>query len=158
MSLLVVDRTTLPIGKLIESFASVKRNLFFYAVTVFESELKWHQVIGLRNGISINKIHFLEDMVIDDSYFDLKGLKIRSLDLDWIPYVWVSDCQQDNRGCSVRGFSVDIVDLVARQLNFTYDSIKEHSCIRSHIEAQISGSFLHYLFHLSHNESQEYLE
>ena len=68
---------------------------------------------------------FLEDMIIDDSYFDLKGLSIRSIDLDWEPYVWISDCENDNEGCIVRGFNVDMVDLIAEQLNCTYESTKE---------------------------------
>ena len=131
MSLLVLNGTKQDINKVIESFASEKKNLFFYVLTVLENELQWHQVITLRNGFIVNKIQFLEDTIIDDSYFDLKGLRIRSIDLNWDPYVRISDCENDNEGCTVRGFNVDMVDLIAGQLNFTYESTKEQSCIRS---------------------------
>ena len=96
-------------------------------MTTFENELTWHQVIALGTGISVNKITFLENSVIDDSQFDLNGLKIRSVDLDWEPYVSVSDCEENNEGCTVKGFTVDMVDLIATRLNFTYNSTKVKS-------------------------------
>ena len=89
MSLLVFDGTEQNFTGVIQKFAMEKKNIFFYAVKTFENEITWHQVIALRTGISVNKIKFLENSVIDDSYFDLRGLKIRSVDLDWEPYVSV---------------------------------------------------------------------
>ena len=127
MSLLVLDGTGQNFTKLIQTFAMEKKNFFFYAVTTIENELTWHQVIALGTGISVNRITFLENSIIDDSYFDLNGLKIRSVDLDWEPYVSVSDCEEDNVGCTVKGFTVDMVDLIATQLNFTYNSTKVKS-------------------------------
>ena len=124
MSLLALDGTAPDIAKLVKPFASAKKDFFLYMVTIFENELQWHQVITLRTGISVNKIQFLAGNIIDDSYFDLNGLKIRSLDLDWEPYVQVLDCDS-KKGCKVKGFIVDMVDLIAGQLNFTYESTKE---------------------------------
>ena len=126
MSLLVLEEKTLDIKKLSKIFAESKKNMFFYVVAIVEKELHWFQVITLRTGFSINKIQFLEHMVIDDSYFNLNGIRVRSLDLDWVPYVWVSNCKNDyNEWCSVKGFNVDMVDLIAEQLNFTYASTME---------------------------------
>ena len=127
MSLLVLDGTEQNFTKLIQLFAMEKKNFFFYTLTQFKNELAWHQVIALGTGISVNKIKFLENSVIDDSQFDLNGLKIRSVDLDWEPYVSVSDCEEPNVGCTVEGFTVDMVDLIATQLNFTYYSTKVKS-------------------------------
>ena len=124
MSLLILNENEQDITKLVEPFASAKKNFFFYTVTLFKNELQWHQVIALRTGFSVNKIQFLTDMIIDDSHFDLRGLKIRSLDLDWEPYVRIVDCD-NNKGCKVNGFNIDMVDLIAGQLNFTYESTKE---------------------------------
>ena len=141
MSLLVLDGTEQDINTLVEEFATEK-NLFFYTVTVFATELQWHQVIALRSGFSINEIKFLNGMIIDDSYFDLKTLTIRSFDLDWEPYLWISDCEKDNVGCRVKGFMVDLVDLIAGRLNFTYDSTKVQSCIRSLVKYRLSRSLI----------------
>ena len=91
MSLMVLEDNRRGIIKLSETLAESKKNLFFYVVTTLEKELHWFQVITLSTGFSINKIQFREHMVIDDTYFDLNGLRIRSIDLDWEPYVWVSD-------------------------------------------------------------------
>ena len=139
MALLVLNGTEQDISKFIIPFTSEK-NFFFYTVTVFETDLQWHQVIALRSGFSVNKIQFLDGMIIDDSYFDLKGLTISSIDLDWEPYLWISDCEKDNKGCKVNGFMVDLVDLIAGRLNFTYDSTKVQSCIRSLVKYRLSRS------------------
>ena len=126
MSLVVLDGKNQNVVDLCEAFAKRKQNFFFYAVTVFEKELQWFQVVTMKTGYSINKIQFLEHMVIDEAHFDLKGLKIRSLYIPWKPYVLVSDCENVNmEGCQVEGFTVDVVDLIAKQLNFTYGSTKE---------------------------------
>ena len=95
MALLVLNGTEQDISKFIIPSTSEK-NFFFYTVTVFETELLWHQVMALRSGFSVNKIQFLDGMILDDSYFDLKGLTISSIDLDWEPYLWISDCEKDN--------------------------------------------------------------
>ena len=97
MSLLVFDGIEQNFTQVIQKFALEKKNFFFYAVTTFESELIWHQVIALGTGISVNKIQFLENSVIDDSHFDLKGMKIRSIDMDWEPYMRILECK-DHRG------------------------------------------------------------
>ena len=125
MSLLILDGTRQDIFKLSQIFAERKRNFFFYSFTAIQKEFQWFQVIIMKTGFSVNKIHFLDHMVINDTYFNLNGLKLRSLDLDWYPYLWVSDCANDNKGCKVKGFIVDMIDLIAKQLNFTYESAKE---------------------------------
>ena len=72
-------------------------------------------------------------MTVDDSYFDLNGMKIRSLDLDWDPFVRIQNCD-DNERCEVHGFSIDLVDLVARRLNFTYESTREPTGLWGHMD------------------------
>ena len=94
MSLLVFDGTEQNFTGVIQKFAMEKKNFFFYAVKTFENKITWHQVIALRTGISVNKIKFLENSVIDDSYFNLKGLQIRSIDLDWEPYMRILECKE----------------------------------------------------------------
>ena len=97
MSLLVLDGTEQNFSRVIQKFAMEKKNFFFYAMTTFENELNWHQVIGLGTGISVNKIQYLQNSIIDDSHFDLKGMKIRSIDMDWEPYMRILECN-DHRG------------------------------------------------------------
>ena len=67
---------------------------------------------------------------LDSAFVKRNGNKeneIRSIDLDWEPYVSVSDCEEPNVECTVEGFTVDMVDLIATQLNFTYYSTKVKS-------------------------------
>ena len=94
MSLLVFDGTEQNFTRVIQKFAMEKKNFFFYALTTFENELTWHQVIALGTGISVNKIQYLQNSIIDDSHFDLKGMKIRSIDMDWEPYMRILECKE----------------------------------------------------------------
>ena len=124
-SLLILDGTRQDIHILSKIFSERKQNFFFYSFTAVKNEFQWFQVIIMKTGFSVNRIHFLDHMVINDTYFNLNGLKLRSLDYDWYPYLWVTDCANDNKGCKVKGFIVDVIDLVAKQLNFTYELTKE---------------------------------
>ena len=102
---------------------------FYVAVTAAAAgvsrPVEWFQVITLSSGYSMNKVkfHHGNGFLIDESHFDLSGLTIRSISLAWKPYLDFIEC--NGGSCKSVGFLKDVMDIVASQLNFTYESYKE---------------------------------
>jgi hypothetical protein len=49
----------------------------------------------------MNEVKFLpaNSLHVDTSHFDLNGLKIRSISMDWAPYLQFEDCGEAGRNC-----------------------------------------------------------
>ncbi len=87
----------LPGGSILERFVSdhletLRLNSFFYLAVAADddSRLQWFQAITTRSGqAAVNRIRFRSaaSLAVDDGYFDLNGMQIASLSLDWAPYL-----------------------------------------------------------------------
>jgi hypothetical protein len=85
--------------------------------------LTWYQIITLKSGYAINMVKFRpKRLQVDQQYFDLKGLRIRSTSLSWSPFLTMTDCDENGKNCKSIGYLIDYTNLVAKQFNFTYDS------------------------------------
>jgi hypothetical protein len=94
----------------------------FYVVVSTEHGVKWYQVITLKSGYAMTELKFFEGTfkLIED--YDMNGLTIYSISLNFAPYIVLKDCDQGGKKCKGYGYLKDYADLIAQKLNFTYDT------------------------------------
>ena len=65
-----------------------KKNSFLYVTSLHSEDLEWFQVITTKSGYAMNPVKFYPNSLkIDLRVFDLQGLKVTAIDLEWTPYV-----------------------------------------------------------------------
>ena len=102
-----------------EKFA---KNSYFYLLEKHKSYFSWYIVMTF-NGlfkIVMNKIEFNTNGHIIESY-NLNGLEILPTTLSWSPYTMHENCNKDGRQCKNSGLLVDMLEVWARNFNFTWD-------------------------------------
>jgi hypothetical protein len=97
----------------------------FYVVFSLHQSVTWHQVITLKSGFSMTELRLsLENVQIVEDY-DLNGLNVNTIGVNYAPYFTLEDCDQNGRKCRSNGYLKQYSDLIAKQFNFTYESHKE---------------------------------
>jgi hypothetical protein len=110
----------------------LKRNLelfrldaLFYIVLSSHQGVTWHQVITLKSGFSMTELRFsLGNGQIVENY-NLNGLTIHTIGINYAPYLTLEDCDQNGRKCRSNGYLKQYTDVLAKQFNFTYESHKD---------------------------------
>ena len=59
------------------------------------------------------------------SKFNLQGLEIVSPNLSWDPFINLFNCNENGFGCQENGLLVDLMNLWAQELNFTWISYQD---------------------------------
>jgi hypothetical protein len=104
---------------------SFRSDALFYIVLSSHHGVTWHQVIILKSGFSMTELRFsLENGQIVEEY-DLNGLTLGTIELNYTPYITMKDCDQNGRKCRSNGYIKQYTDVLAKQFNFTYESHKE---------------------------------
>jgi hypothetical protein len=100
----------------------LKLDSLFYLAVSRKHKVKWYQVITLKSGYAMTELKFSLDtfQIIED--YDLNGLTIYSISYSSTPYIALQDCDQDGKQCKSSGYLKDYTDVIAQQLNFTYES------------------------------------
>ena len=74
--------------------------------------------------------HLIEVFVVNGLIFmtpygsevDLSGLELKTIELPWMPFIEVNDCDSFNCNCQIDGISADFMNLISKHFNFTYSS------------------------------------
>jgi hypothetical protein len=69
----------------------------------------------------INPVTFNQFGQIKEEY-NLQGIEIVSITLDWAPYFMIENCNEFGKNCKKSGFLADFMDGLGKILNFTWDS------------------------------------
>lgn len=90
-----------------------KQSMFYLAVPS-TSGVNWYQVLTLRSGYAMNKLQFFweSSKIIED--YDLNGLTIYSIALDWEPFATFKGCNSEGKECSSSGYLIDFVDILSK--------------------------------------------
>ena len=103
---------------------NAKSSSLFYLVLFNETDLIWYQVFILKDlfttEIVINALKFDTFGRVMENY-DLKGIKILTNAMDWIPFISLVDCNEKGMNCNSYGSLVDLMNFWARDFNFTWD-------------------------------------
>jgi hypothetical protein len=54
--------------------------------------------------------------------YDLNGLTLYSIALDWEPLATFKDCNSAGKKCSSAGYLIDFIDVMSNMLNFTFEA------------------------------------
>ena len=126
-SILILNQNSIQNFRLqAEKFA---KNSYFYLLEkhyLYENHksyfFNWYTVMTF-NGlfkVVMNKIKFNTNGHIIESY-DLNGLKILPTTLSWSPYTMHENCNMDGWQCKNSGLLVDMLEVWAKNFNFTWD-------------------------------------
>jgi hypothetical protein len=100
-------------------------NALFYFVLSSHQGVTWYQVTTLKSGFSMTELIFsLENGQIVEDY-DLNGLTVNTIGLNYAPYFTLKNCDQNGRKCRSTGYMKPYMDVLAQQFNFTYESHKD---------------------------------
>jgi hypothetical protein len=100
-------------------------NALFYFVLSSHQGVTWYQVTTLKSGFSMTELIFsLENGQIVEDY-DLNGLTVNTIGLNYAPYFTLKNCDQNGRKCRSTGYMKQYMDVLAQQFNFTYESHKD---------------------------------
>jgi hypothetical protein len=113
------------VAELKNALDEFKLDSLFYLAVSLEHNNKWYQVITLKSGYAITKIKFSSASFQIIKEYDLNGLTIYSISLSWSPYLILDDCDQVGQNCTTYGYLKDYTDVLAKKLNFTYESQRE---------------------------------
>ena len=119
-------------------------NLFFYLAISSEirfggAELSWSHVISLRSGYIIDKLKFLNGSYTILEDYNLKGLKLTSISLPWMPFFTLEECDVNGTNCGIQnGYIKDYMEALSKDLNFTYNAYLEQGCGLSFLPRQLS--------------------
>ena len=124
------------LGMFLEFVKQDDQDLMFYLVIPSAGDgVSWYQILTMRSGIVINRIDFVAgSRLIKNQNFNLQGLHISAItslspafglsSLDGCMTIHETDiviCEQ------LEGYFSDMIPLLQRELNFTYDLFLEHN-------------------------------
>ena len=104
-----------------------KENYLFYLFNIQnDDEWSWHSVLSIKGVDQI----VINPLIIDKkgkyvSKFDLQGLKIVSPNLSWDPFINLLNCNEKGFECQDIGLLVDLMNVWAQELNFTWTSYRD---------------------------------
>ncbi len=127
--------------------SELQSNSYFYILKINESrscimrfaEIPWPWLSFQPNGdyvwTQMSSFNY-EPIVVENSVsFDLTGQIIKDYDFDgthfvytsltWAPYLTVENCNELGRNCTYYGFLGDMMNIYAREFNFTWDIQKD---------------------------------
>jgi hypothetical protein len=99
-----------------------KLDSLFYLAVSSEHAIKWYRVITLKSGYAMTELKFSQSSFQTIEDYDLNGLTLYAISLSWAPYLTVEDCNQVGQNCTNYGYLKDYTDVIAKKLNFTYES------------------------------------
>ena len=74
----------------------------------------------------MDRLKFLNgsNTILED--YNLKGLKLTTISLTWVPFLTLKECDENGTNCKIiYGYIKDYMDALSKDLNFTYDAYLE---------------------------------
>ena len=106
-------------------------NSMFHLMFFKENENRnpiWNQIISVQEcgkGI-INRISFDSFGRIEEN-FDMKGLNIRAVALDWEPYFTIPNCKIKDNDCKENTYLGETMNVLGDMMNFTWEAYRQES-------------------------------
>ena len=103
------------------------QDLLFYLIIPSQGHLGyWYQVLSLKSYLAINRVTFVTgSKLVKTQKFNLQGLKLRTIAGPAGIFASLSKCtfhETDVEKCEqLKGYFSDLMPLLERELNFTYD-------------------------------------
>ena len=104
---------------------NMSKNMFFYLIyneKQNDDTIVCKRIISVENNdkVLFQQLHFDENGKIMSNY-NLEGMHIQCITLSWAPYAELSKCNVDSKkNCISEGYLPELLDLVAKRLNFTW--------------------------------------
>jgi len=102
-------------------------NFLLYTLHQVDHISFWHQIITVKNQkqVVINPLKFIHGSLCIREDYDLHGLEVESVALDWVPYLMHSKNCTPFEHCPSEGALMEKMGEIARRFNFTAVTIKE---------------------------------
>ena len=116
--------------KLKDMAKNMSKNMFFYLIYNEKSDnerILFKRVIAVQNNekVLIQNIDFHTNGKMKSNY-DLEGMHIPCITLSWAPFAELTKCNlDDKKNCVSEGYLPELLDLVAKKLNFTWHCDEE---------------------------------
>ena len=106
------------------------KNCYFYVLQYdsTKTSIVWYSVIILNESsdIIINKIEFGHNGKIYENH-DFHGHELVGTTLPWMPFIGLSNCDQNGQSCDSYGILADMIDYWSKEFNFTWDVFAGYS-------------------------------
>ena len=124
------DITEKKMGEIKSFIRALSENMSFYWIKIGSDSShiqELNQIFSMKGSNQINmkpvKFDQLGYAMVEQ---DLGGLHINCSTLDWYPYFKLKDCRGSNHtNCSGEGYMADIMNIMAKRLNFSWSCDKE---------------------------------
>ena len=73
----------------------------------------------------MKELSFVPGSLQVDENYDLDGITIYSISDIWAPFLTLEHCNENGTMCNNYGYLKDYTDMIARQVNFTYESHRQ---------------------------------
>ena len=105
-----------------QKIANHSESSYFYLVLDLPSGASWRKVITVKNVFFpvINPLRFDDQQYIIEEY-DMQGMTIRSMTLDWEPFLKQGNCDRFGEKCEATGVLRDMIGLMEDYYNFTME-------------------------------------
>ena len=134
MIIMVGDLSPDKINVMRSLLENIRINSFFYWIyRKSGNALSWNRVLTVDNydQYVMNRLSFdpATGIIVED--YDLQGLNLVSMTLSWAPFFTVENCKEGdhpngpNRKCDSSGYLQETMDILSKNLNFTWESHKE---------------------------------
>ena len=99
---------------------------YFYLAIDVDGKLVWKRVMTVKNLFHpiITPLRFDQQRYIIEEY-DMQGLEIKSVSLDWRPYFALTNCDKQQQNCEISGYLADLMSILAERFNFTIRTDRE---------------------------------
>ena len=137
------DSTKKKMDEMKSFIRALSENMSFYWIKISSNSTyiqQLHQIFSMKdsNQIRSKPVKF-DQLAYAMTDQDLGGLHINCSTLDWYPYFKIKDCRGNNHtNCSGEGYMADIMNVMAKRLNFSWSCDKEPYENWGHL-ASISG-------------------
>ena len=111
------------VSSLVATASLMAQNLLFYVFSYEQhgiSSKRWLLTIKGSGNVVLKNLEFNHLGQVIDNY-NLDGLNIVATSLTWPPSIEVKDCNKFGRGCKIKGLLVDLMNIWAKDVNFTWD-------------------------------------
>ena len=118
--MITLQSDQMPDFRYIEHFKQLKETRGFYVLLQKSSSL-YHVML------SPNATHFaanelsLATNTSKKPQLDFKGIPFRSIALDWIPYIRLIECNDEQKKCQAKGLLIDLLQIWSEMYNFTHE-------------------------------------
>ena len=112
-------------GNLSTKLKSLEEGFYFYLALESSVGMIWQYAFGIQrmHNPIIGHVHVKDNFMMKEDY-NLQGMHIKSITLNWDPY-FVARCDDNGKNCESIGYLSELTNLLGQKLNFTWESHNE---------------------------------